>query len=380
MESIACIVILLIRGQSKKVPEVSAVSVMSTGALGLSSIYSDESMNLPLDIAFLISSYWGMYVVQTVIHSAIASMLVECAFLAWTIRTPHVKQWFRFIVIFLPIVSFPLYQLMFPRRGDVYFRMESLLDSNRWFFIGQWGSISVLAVFAFMLAITSVIFIIQELVPIFSHILEQRHAANQSEPDEVETTTSRKVTEALKGLPLDERFVQVIEDEDLSLFSSTGLKPMIHISTGLIEAFSTEHLHVALAHEIAHIQRSKKPVLIFAYILRVIVFFNPIAMIEFRRLAHEEEKVCDDIAIALTGQPEKLSEAIEMLRPTPEDYDIDTSRGAERLVSTLEHYSHDVLLKSRALRIRNSSQEVPLWGVPFIVTVALIVSINYFIV
>jgi Zn-dependent protease with chaperone function len=337
-------------------------------------------MNLSLDIASLISSYWGMYVVQTVIHSTIASLVVECALLAWAIRTPHVKQWFRFIVILLPIVLFPLYQLMVPRRGDVYFRIESLLDSNRWFFIGQWGSISMLAVFAFMLAITSVIFIIQELVPIFSHILEQMHAPDQSVPDEVETTLSRKVSKALKGLPLDENFVQIIDDEDLTLFSSTGLKPMIFVSTGLIEAFSTDHLHVAFAHEIAHIQRSKKPILIFAYILRMIVFFNPIAMIEFRRLAHEEEKVCDDIAIALTGKPEKLSEAIEMLRPTPEDYDIDTSRGAERFVSTIEHYSHDVLLKSRALRIRNSSQEAPLWGVPFIVTIALIVSINYFIV
>ena len=38
MESIACIVILRIRGQSKKVPEVSAVSVMSPGTLELSSI------------------------------------------------------------------------------------------------------------------------------------------------------------------------------------------------------------------------------------------------------------------------------------------------------------------------------------------------------
>jgi Zn-dependent protease with chaperone function len=337
-------------------------------------------MNLSLDIASLVSSYWGMYIVQTVIHSALASILVECALLAWTIRTPQVKQWFRFIVIFLPIISFPLYQLMLPRRGDVYFRIESLLDSNRWFFIGQWGSVSMLAVFTFMLAITSVIFIVQELVPIFSQILEQQHAAEQSVPDEVETPMSRKVTKALKGLPLDESYIQIIDDEDLALFSSTGLKPMIYVSTGLIEAFSTEHLHVAFAHEIAHIQRSKRPILIFAYILRVIVFFNPIAMIEFRRLAHEEEKVCDDIAIELTGKPEKLSEAIEMLRPTPEDYNIDTSRGAERLVSTLEHYSHDVLLKSRALRIGNIIQETPLWGVPFIVTVALIAGINYFIV
>jgi hypothetical protein len=337
-------------------------------------------MNFSFDIASFVSSYWGMYIIQTVIHSAIASLLVECAFLVWALKAPQVKQWFRFVVILLPIISFPLYQLAFPRRGDVYFRMESLFDSDRWFFIGQWGSISVLALFTVILAGTAIVFIVQELVPILSNILDQIHAAEQTIAEEIDESISRKVRKALKGLPLDESFVQIMNDEDLALFSSTGLKPMIYVSTGLIEAFSIEHLHVAFAHEIAHIQRSRTPVLILAYILRVIVFFNPIAMIEFRRIAHEEEKVCDDIAISMTGKPEVLSEAIEMLRPTPEDYNLDTSRGAERLVSTLEHYSHDILLKSRANRIRNSIQDVPLWGVPFVVTIALIVSINFFIV
>ncbi len=111
------------------------------------------------------------------------------------------------------------------------------------------------------------------------------------------------------------------------------------------------------------------------------MFYNPIAMIEFRRIAQEEERVCDDIAVALTGKPEVLSEAIEMLRPEPDDYNTGASpKGIKSIASTLEQYSHDVLLKSRILRIGQRSEDNIRWGVPYCVTLALIVSINYFVV
>ena len=337
-------------------------------------------MAIPMYMTTFITSYWGMYIAQSVIHSIIASVIAECALLSWDIRAPHVKQWFRFMVIFLSIASFPIYQLLVPRRGDVYFRLSSLLDSNRWFFIERWGSLPVLIIFALILSITAVIFIVQELVPILSHMLGQISATEQTAHDEADAAIKSKASEALVGLPFDERLVEIIDDDDLALFSSTGLKPMIHVSTGLIRTFSIEHLQVAFAHEVAHIQRSRRPVLIFAYLLRVLQFFNPVAMIEFRRLAHEEEKVCDDIAIELTGKPETLSEAIEMLRPAPEDYEGTSHQGAERLVSTLEYYSHDILLRSRASRIGHLTQDTPFWGVPIIVAMALIICINYFVV
>ncbi len=331
-------------------------------------------------MTMFISSYWGMYAVQTVLHSITASILAECALLCWNIQAPHVKQWFRFMVVLLPIVSYPVYQVMAPRRGDVFFRLESILDSNRLFFVEQWGSLSMLTLFIIVLGATSAIFIFQELVPIASHLLEQVRAPDGTPTSEADTGLVQKVSKAFKGLPIDEGFVRIIDSDDLVLFSSTGLKPMIYVSRGLVESFSPEHLHVAFAHEIAHIQRSKKPVLILAYILRAIVFFNPVTMIEFRRLAQEEEKVCDDIAVDLTGKPQTLTEAIEMLRPTQDDYDLGTSKGAERLVLSLEHYSHDLLLKTRALRIGTLRQETPFWGIPLIVTIILTEGINFFVV
>ena len=333
------------------------------------------------DMNTIISSYWGMYVVQTVLHSAIASVFVDCAFIAWDIRTPHVKQRFRFMVIFLPLLSFPLYQFIFPRRGDAYFRLEGLLDSSKWFSLELWRGIPLFTVFIVILTLSAVIFVIQELLPIFFHMREQVRSADEPVDEAVDEAVARKVSKALEGLPFNEELVEILNDDDLALFSDTGLNPRIYISTGLIKSFNTEHLQAAIAHEIGHIQRTRKPVLIFAYIFRVLMFYNPVAMIEFRRLAQEEEKVCDDIAVALTGKPGALSEAVEMFRPEPEDLGPGAgAKGIGGIASSLEHYSHDVLLKSRILRIGQRSQDGSHWGLPYAVTLALIVCINYFVV
>lgn len=332
-----------------------------------------------LNINFLISSYWGMYAVQTILHSLIASVISYCALLAWDVKTPHIKQRFFFMVIFLPVISFPLCQMISPRRGDVYFRLESLLDSNKWFLMDLSGVSPVLAVFIAVLALTTIVFIIQELVPIVLNLIKQTHAADETE--EVEEAIVLKVSKTLDDLPVSENSVEILNDDDLVLFSSTGLKPKIYVSTGLITSFSPDHLQAAFAHEIGHIQRSRKPVLLFAYLLRVLMFYNPIAMIEFRKLAQEEEKVCDDIAIALTGKPEALAEAIDMLRPETKGCKAATDlKGVEGIVNSIEDHSHDALLKSRGFRIRHSHQDNPDWGIPYLVTLVLIICLNFFVV
>ncbi|MCK9419074.1 MAG: M48 family metalloprotease [Nitrospirae bacterium] len=315
------------------------------------------------------------------LHSIVASVLVDCAFIAWNIGTPCLKQRFRFLVILLPVVSFPLYQALYPRRGDAYFRLESLLDSNKWFSLELWHGVPLFMGFVVILALSALIFIIQEFLPMFLHMREQMREASEPLDDAVEQVLAQKVSQALEGLPFDEQFVEIVVDEDLSLFSDTGLNPRIYVSTGLIKTLTIEQLQAAFAHEIGHIQRTRRPVLIFAYILRVLMFYNPIAMLEFRKLAQEEEKVCDDIAISLTGNPAALSSAVEMFRPDPED--LIQSPDAKKtggIASTIEHYNHDLLLKSRILSIGEPRQDDCHWGASYFVTLAIIVVINFFIV
>jgi beta-lactamase regulating signal transducer with metallopeptidase domain len=108
----------------------------------------------------------------------------------------------------------------------------------------------------------------------------------------------------------------------------------------------------------------------------MLMFYNPVIMIEFRKMAQEEENVCDDIAVALTGKPEALSEAVDLFRSAAEEH----SPGASGIASSLEQYSHNVLLKNRVLRIGQRREDDTPWRVPYFVTMALSVSINYFVV
>lgn len=316
-----------------------------------------------------------MYAVQTVLHSLTASVLVYCALLAWDLKSPRVKQQFYFMVIFLPVISFPFYQVISPARGDVYFRLGSLLDSNKWFLLEIWGSIPLSVILMILPALTSAVFIIQEFVPIVLHLFTQMRGYDESDDEAIEDSISLKVSDALNGLPLNEDAVEILNDDDLILFSSTGLNPKIHISTGLVESFTLDHLQAAFAHEIGHIRRSRKPALLLAYILRALMFYNPIAMIEFRKVAQEEEKVCDDIAVAMTGKPEALAEAVDMLRP-----ETGPVRDIGGIATAIENHGHDILMKNRILSIRHRHQDEAHWGIPYFITLILIIALNYFIV
>jgi len=77
---------------------------------------------------------------------------------------------------------------------------------------------------------------------------------------------------------------------------------MIYVSTGLISLSVRNIFRLHWRTKLPTSREAESPSSSFAYLLRVLLFFNPVAMIEFRRLAHEEEKVCDDIAIELTGK------------------------------------------------------------------------------
>lgn len=333
------------------------------------------------DINSFIFSYWGMYIVQNIIHSITAFLIVECAIISWKIRSPQQKQFFRILVIFLPLLAFPFYQLITPHRGNVYFRLNSLFDSNRFLFLEIWGGISLIFPFALVIILTSLVFLIQELAPVISDIVKKKPVDDDEVIEEADASLEVKINDALNGLPLDREAIVIISDDDLVLFSSTGMTPKIYVSTGLLNTFGAEHLKVAFAHEIAHVKRSRRPILILGYFFRVVMFYNPIAMFQFRRLAQEEENVCDNMAVMMTGKPEILKEAVEMLMPSSDDADSKEVKGIDGIISKVENYSHDILLKSRIERLKNYNQdELSWWGISYFITIACIIFINYFIV
>jgi Zn-dependent protease with chaperone function len=330
-----------------------------------------------MNISTFFYSYPGMYIAQSICHSFITALLVDAALHAWKIENPLERQRFRLLIIILPIISFPLYQVFNPQRGSLSFRMNALFDVTRWLNLEIWHGISVGVLFLVFLSFTTLIFIVQEMVPIIKHALASRGKEAEGEkpsPDSVVST-------ALAKLPDPKPEVFVIQDNDLVSFVTTGKRPAIFLSTGTIESLTEEEMQTALAHEIAHIERNKRPLLIVTFLLRVVQFFNPIALVEFRRIVQEEENICDDVAVKLTGKSQALADTLRKFH-SPVDDDLTEQDGIDApLKDRLEDFSHSMIIESRIMRLEgNPLPRLTRDRFAFLLTSVVIMLINYNIV
>jgi Zn-dependent protease with chaperone function len=330
-----------------------------------------------MNISDFFNAYPGIHILQAFLHSLTAAVIVDRSIHAWGVDSPLVRQRFRLIAILVPVFSYPLYQLINPGRGSVYFRLDSLFDSARWLNLELWGKIPLSIFLIFMLAATALIFLVQELIPIMGH-------ASESKQSEIEWDRPEKDSPALKaveGLPEPKPDIFIANDEDLIIYSTTGNSPAIFLSTGLINNLEPEELQAAMAHESEHIRRSRRPILILTYLIRVLQFFSPATLVEFRKVVEDEEKICDDSAVDITGKPGALAGVLKKLRHSTAESDSVRGGNPKEMMHAIELYSHDMLLKRRIHRLDHAPEEnVESCWLRFAATLATVLAVNYFVV
>ncbi|MEW5744334.1 MAG: M56 family metallopeptidase [Nitrospirota bacterium] len=338
------------------------------------------------------ASYPGMYIVQSFVHALVAALVVDRALQAWNIRDPLTRQRFRFLVVLLPLVLFPLYQWADPGRGSLSFRLGALFDSSRWLGLELWGTIPLSLLLLLVVSVTTLLFLFQELLPIIHHTFVTRRpgAARSSGSERADPAGETRLTAPAGGLTpgplsmsLEEEAppIELVESDELVLFSTTGKHAAVYISRGIIAALSPEEREVVVAHEVAHVVRNRRPLLVLVFLVRVLLFFNPVILLEFRRIVQEEEKICDDMAASMTRKPGVLAATLKKLYL---DCGRSESTGPEKRVpvrEALENYSHAVHIQSRVARLEQWQAE-PRGGrwFPFAATFTAIAAINYFIV
>lgn len=330
-----------------------------------------------MTIADFFNTWPGMFLAQSFLHSLVAALLVDTALLAWKIENPAVRLPFRLMVIATPILSFPLFQLATPERGSAAFRLDALFDLNRWLNLGIWGPFSVGMLFLLFLGFAAAVFVLQEMIPIARHAA----AAGEEDLDAAPPEPGTAVARAIDEIPGKHAPVLVIDDEEPVVFSSTGREPAIFLSSGLAEALTQEELKAAIAHEIGHIARSRRPVMVAVFLLRMLMFYNPVILMEFRRIVQEEEKICDDVAVRLTGSRAAVAGALRKFY-YQDDRSGDPLPGADtRFRDRLEEFSHSLLIESRIARLEEDPPP-PAGGIApaFIMTLLTIAGINYFLV
>ncbi|MDH4163748.1 MAG: M56 family metallopeptidase [Nitrospirota bacterium] len=329
-----------------------------------------------MTIADFFNSWPGMYVAQSFLHALVAALLVDIALLAWKIEDPLIRQPFRLIVIITPIVSFPLFQLLSPERGSPAFRIDALFDINRWLNLSILGPVSVGLLFLLFLGFASLVFLLQEIIPIVRHSASSDEGGIEAESPAAGSSEAL----ALAALPGDKPEVLVIDDDEPLIFSTTGKRPAIYLSSGLTRRLETDELRAAIAHEIGHIARSRRPIMVLVFLLRICMFFNPVVLMEFRRIVQEEEKICDDVAVQMTGNRAALASALSKFYYGDESREHSMPDGTQ-IRDRIEEYSHTLLIESRITRLEEDLPPSSGSGIPaFAITLASIAGINYFLV
>jgi len=319
----------------------------------------------------------GTYLTQSFFHALIAAILADRAVEVWKITNPLVIQRFRLIVILCAIFSFPVYQAINAQRGTLAFRLGALFDSSRWLQLELPGHIPLGMLFLALLALVSLLFLIQEVIPVVRHILESKEEIQKGLVGDYELAGGTAM-DLLQG---EKPPVHVIDDDDAVIFSTTGRDPAIYLSRGLIAMLDPEEMKAAIAHELAHIERNRRPLLNVVFLLRVLMFFNPVVLLEFRKAVQDEEKICDDRAVSLTGDPCALAGTLRKIHQEPADIDLVRLHELSKLRDSLEEHSLSTHLQSRIMRLEaEGTNEAKKETGPFVVTAVIIAVINYFIV
>ncbi len=102
---------------------------------------------------------------------------------------------------------------------------------------------------------------------------------------------------------------------------ATDHPPAIVFPGGLIDRLSDTELRGALAHEVAHLQLRAPFSCFSSTSVQALAIANPMATMMASQLLSEEEKACDDVAVAATGDPASyagmLLKAYRFARPAP---------------------------------------------------------------
>jgi Zn-dependent protease with chaperone function len=87
-------------------------------------------------------------------------------------------------------------------------------------------------------------------------------------------------------------------------------RPVIFLSTWMVEHLDHEEREAVLAHEVEHVARRDYFVMALAIALRDAFWYVPTSWTVYRQLQHEKELTCDEWASHLTNRPLALASAL----------------------------------------------------------------------
>ena len=110
------------------------------------------------------------------------------------------------------------------------------------------------------------------------------------------------------------RAIALVESAAVEVPTVIGwLRPMILLPASTLTGLTAEQIEMVLAHELAHIRRHDFFVNLMQTVVETLMFYHPAAWWMSRRIRIERENCCDDLAIAVCGNPLQYARALTRL-------------------------------------------------------------------
>ena len=164
--------------------------------------------------------------------------------------------------------------------------------------------------------LTGVVFLSSRLL--LSWMRARRLANTNAQPANVQwQRVARRLSDAL-GL---RRAVRLLESAAVEVPSVIGmLRPVILLPASTLTGLTPAQIEMVLAHELAHIRRHDFFVNLLQAVAETLMFYHPAVWWMSRRVRIERENCCDDMAVAVCGNPLQYAKALtrlEELRSAP---------------------------------------------------------------
>ncbi|HEX5043953.1 MAG TPA: M56 family metallopeptidase [Candidatus Polarisedimenticolaceae bacterium] len=117
------------------------------------------------------------------------------------------------------------------------------------------------------------------------------------------------------------RAVRLLESSAVDVPGVIGaLRPVILLPASALTGLSPAEIEMLLAHELAHVRRHDYLLNLLQSVVETLFFFHPAVWWISRRVRDEREHCCDDLAVAVCGNPVQYARALtrlEELRSAP---------------------------------------------------------------
>ncbi|HYC88035.1 MAG TPA: M56 family metallopeptidase [Thermoanaerobaculia bacterium] len=108
--------------------------------------------------------------------------------------------------------------------------------------------------------------------------------------------------------------VKLLQSAAVEVPSVIGsLRPVVLIPASALTGLTPEQIEMVLAHELAHIRRHDFLVNLLQAVVETLMFYHPAVWWMSRRVRIERENCCDDLAVAVCGNPIQYARALTRL-------------------------------------------------------------------